>query len=89
MQRTTLIITNIREQARDTRSFDLKLHGISGHHGLTFSPGQVAILKVAPDEQGYFAFAGGLMIEISKSSLSRKLVRAKLFSTWHRGNPSN
>src|SRR6476620_2184557 len=57
MEPQTLIITNIREQARDTRSFDLKPHGISGHHGLTFSPGQVAILKVAGDEQGYFAFA--------------------------------
>ena len=57
MEPQTLIITNIREQARNTRSFDPKPHGISGHHGLTFSPGQVAILKVAPDEQGYFAFA--------------------------------
>ena len=57
MEPQTLIITNIREQARYTRSFDLKPQGTSGHHGLSFSPGQVAILKVAGEEQGYFAFA--------------------------------
>jgi sulfhydrogenase subunit gamma (sulfur reductase) len=57
MKPQTLIITDIRDQARDTRSFDLKPQGASGHHGLIFSPGQVAILKVAEGEQGYFAFA--------------------------------
>jgi sulfhydrogenase subunit gamma (sulfur reductase) len=53
----TLIITNIRDQARETRSFDLKPQGSSDHHGLVFSPGQVAILRVGEAEQGYFAFA--------------------------------
>jgi len=57
MQQQQLIITNIRDQARETRSFDLRPQGTSGHHGLIFTPGQVAILKAGENEQGYFAFA--------------------------------
>lgn len=53
----TLVITNVREQARDTRSFDLRFEEASGNHGITFCPGQVAIIKVDNEEQGYFAFA--------------------------------
>ena len=53
----TLVITNVREQARDTRSFDLRPRDSKGRHGIDFFPGQVAILKVDNGEQGYFAFA--------------------------------
>lgn len=48
-----LVITGIREQARNTRSFDLR----SGEP-VNFTPGQVAILRVDGEEPAYFAFAG-------------------------------
>jgi len=57
MQPQTLVISGVRDQARDTRAFDLRPVNTSGHHGITFTPGQVAILQCSNDEQGYFAFA--------------------------------
>ena len=49
----TLVISGIREQARITRSFDLR-----PEHAVDFTPGQVAILRVEGEEPAYFAFAG-------------------------------
>jgi sulfhydrogenase subunit gamma (sulfur reductase) len=49
-----LVITRIRDQARLTRSFDLRL---SDPQRLDFTPGQVAILRVADQDPAYFAFA--------------------------------
>ena len=49
----TLVITGIRDQARATRSFDLRADGI-----IDFTPGQVAMLRVEGEEPAYFAFAG-------------------------------
>lgn len=49
----TLVITGIRDQARTTRSFDLRAGGI-----IDFTPGQVAVLQVEGEEPAYFAFAG-------------------------------
>jgi NAD(P)H-flavin reductase len=46
------VITGVRDQARITRSFDLRPSGI-----VDFTPGQVAMLKVAGEEPAYFAFA--------------------------------
>ena len=46
-----LVITGIREQARNTRSFDLRCS-----QGVDFRPGQVAILRVEGEEPAYFAF---------------------------------
>jgi NAD(P)H-flavin reductase len=48
-----LTIINRRDQARDTRSFDLKTAGDK----VTFIPGQVAVLSVTGEEPAYFAFA--------------------------------
>src|SRR5215207_9974848 len=48
----TLVITAIRDQARITRSFDLR----PTEH-IDFTPGQVAILRVEGQEPAYFAFA--------------------------------
>jgi sulfhydrogenase subunit gamma (sulfur reductase) len=54
-----LIIKRVREEARETRSFDMLPEGADGAHGLTFLPGQVAVLRAGDGpEQGYFAFAG-------------------------------
>jgi sulfhydrogenase subunit gamma (sulfur reductase) len=51
----TLTITRVRDQARITRSFDLRVH--NGHR-VDFVPGQVAVLRVAGHDPAYFAFAG-------------------------------
>jgi len=48
-----LVITGVREQARSTRSFDLRCS-----ETISFTPGQVAILRVNGEEPAYFAFAG-------------------------------
>ena len=48
-----LVITSIREQARNTRSFDLRCS-----EAVHFTPGQVAILRVEGEEPAYFALAG-------------------------------
>lgn len=52
-----LIITNVREQARAVRSFDLMPEGATEAHGVAFVPGQVAVLEVAGEAPAYFAFA--------------------------------
>ena len=49
----TLVISGIRDQARITRSFDLRPERM-----VDFMPGQVAILRVEGEEPAYFAFAG-------------------------------
>jgi len=49
-----LMITEIREQARDIRSFDLVTADGSA---VVFKPGQVAILRVQQEDPAYFAFA--------------------------------
>src|ERR1700752_4375381 len=49
----TLVISGIRDQARLTRSFDLRPERV-----VDFTPGQVAILRVEGEEPAYFAFAG-------------------------------
>ena len=49
-----LVITSVRSQARDIKSFDLKL---AEPGEISFLPGQVAILKVPSEPPAYFAFA--------------------------------
>lgn len=53
-----LVISRVRDQARLTRSFDLRPAGAPapGPH-IDYIPGQVAILGVREEEPGYFAFA--------------------------------
>ena len=46
------MITGIRDQARSTRSFNLR-----ASEAVDFTPGQVAILRVEGEEPAYFAFA--------------------------------
>lgn len=48
----TLVITGVRDQARVTRSFDLR-----AGKSIDFTPGQVAILRVKDQDPAYFAFA--------------------------------
>jgi len=56
MEPIQLTISNIKDQARNTRSFDLRLDD-SASPRLSFVPGQVAILKVQKEDPAYFAFA--------------------------------
>ena len=53
----SLTITQVRDQARATRSFDLMPGNGELTHGVRFIPGQVAVLKVAGEAPAYFAFA--------------------------------
>jgi sulfhydrogenase subunit gamma (sulfur reductase) len=52
-----LIITRVRDQGHDIRSFDLLPAGVEQAHGVAFIPGQVAMLGVPDEEPAYFAFA--------------------------------
>ena len=52
-----LLITSVRQQGREIRSFDLLPAGADTAHNVSFNPGQVAILGVANEEQAYFALA--------------------------------
>jgi len=52
MEPQTLVITGVRDQARITRSFDLR-----ARKSIDFTPGQVAILRVKDQDPAYFAFA--------------------------------
>jgi sulfhydrogenase subunit gamma (sulfur reductase) len=54
----SLIITGVRDQARLIRSFDLMPEGAETAHGISFVPGQIALLRVGEEEPAYFAFAG-------------------------------
>jgi sulfhydrogenase subunit gamma (sulfur reductase) len=47
----------VRQQARDIRSFDLLPNDAVGVHGISFVPGQVAVLRVPDEDPAYFAFA--------------------------------
>jgi NAD(P)H-flavin reductase len=53
----SLIITRVREQARNVRSFDLMPENAAEQHGIAFVPGQVAVLSVPGEAPAYFAFA--------------------------------
>jgi sulfhydrogenase subunit gamma (sulfur reductase) len=53
----SLLIKRVREQARDTRSFDMIPEDGEGRSELRFVPGQVAILRAGDEGPAYFAFA--------------------------------
>jgi NAD(P)H-flavin reductase len=53
----SLVITRVRDQARLTRSFDLRVEDPGGRQRIHFVPGQVAMLRAAGQETAYFAFA--------------------------------
>ena len=52
-----LRIVRVRDQARAIRSFDLMPEDAGDAHGVSFIPGQVAVLRVAEEPPAYFAFA--------------------------------
>src|SRR5207249_3758353 len=56
-QTSSLIITRVRDQGRDIRSFDLMPENALSARDISFTPGQVAILRADRGEPSYFAFA--------------------------------
>jgi sulfhydrogenase subunit gamma (sulfur reductase) len=56
-QARPLVITRVRDQGHDIRSFDLMPVGAKHTHSVAFIPGQVAMLGVNHEEPAYFAFA--------------------------------
>lgn len=52
-----LVITRVRQQGPNIRSFALMPFGAGGAHGIPFIPGQVAMLRVGQEKPAYFAFA--------------------------------
>ncbi|MGH9883161.1 MAG: hypothetical protein ACRD6N_17130 [Pyrinomonadaceae bacterium] len=52
-----LRITRVSQQAPEIRSFDLIPEAATESHGVTFIPGQVAVLSVPGEAPAYFAFA--------------------------------
>ncbi len=55
--KVSLVIKHVQQQAREIRSFDMLPEGVAeGTRGVSFIPGQVAVLRVG-EEQAYFAFA--------------------------------
>ena len=52
-----LLIKEVREQGRDTRSFHTLPEGEQTQHNLRFLPGQVAVLRIKDEPPGYFALA--------------------------------
>jgi sulfhydrogenase subunit gamma (sulfur reductase) len=82
---TSLIITDVREQARAIRSFDLMPEGMSEQHGVHFVPGQVAVLSVADEVPAYFAFASAPEDGELEVLVKRKIGASNLLFDMQRG----
>lgn len=52
-----LTIKRVRDEARDTRSFDMLPEDEEEKGGLSFTPGQVAMLRAGREGPSYFAFS--------------------------------
>src|SRR5258708_2828916 len=57
-QPRSLIITRVRPQGPNIRSFELMPADAVETHGVPFISGQVAVLRVGEEDPAYFAFAG-------------------------------
>ena len=57
-QTRSLIITCVRPQGPNIRSFELMPADAVDTHGVSFVSGQVAVLRVGKEDPAYFAFAG-------------------------------
>ena len=57
-QTRSLIVTRVRPQGPNIRSFQLMPADAVDAHGVPFTSGQVAVLRVGQEEPAYFAFAG-------------------------------
>ena len=85
MEPLQLTISNIRDQARNTRSFDLRLED-SAQHRMSFVPGQVAILKVQEEAPAYFAFASAPEDDELEFLVKQKVGASNVIFDMHEGD---
>jgi NAD(P)H-flavin reductase len=84
---TKLVITRVRDQARLTRSFDLRAIDASGKEcRVGFVPGQVAILGVENEEPAYFAFASAPEDRDLEVLVKQKAGASRVFYDLHEGD---
>ena len=82
-----LVISNVRDEARLTRSFDLRPASASGNAPrVEFIPGQIAILGVAGEEPAYFAFASAPDDAELEVLVKQKLGASKVLYDMHEGD---
>src|SRR5687768_4465325 len=82
-----LVITNVRDQARLTRSFDLRPAENSGDAAhIEFMPGQIAILSVPGEEPAYFAFASAPGDEELEVLVKQKVGASKVLYDMQEGD---
>lgn len=82
---TSLIITDVREQALAVRSFDLMPENARGAHDVKFIPGQVAVLSVPGEAPAYFAFASAPEDEELEVLVKQKVGASTLIFDMKRG----
>ena len=80
-----LVISNVRDQARLTRSFDLR-PAAGERPRIEFIPGQIAILGVAGEEPAYFAFASAPDDADLEVLVKQKLGASKILYDMHEGD---
>jgi len=80
----TLVITRVRDQARMTRSFDLRPVEENGR--VEFIPGQVAVLGVGEEEPAYFAFASCPDDRDLEVLVKQKIGASKVLYDLHEGD---
>ena len=80
----TLVITRIRDQARITRSFDLR--PVESVGPIEFVPGQVAILSVGEEDPAYFAFASAPDDRDLEVLVKQKAGASKVLYDLHEGD---
>ena len=80
----TLVISRVREQARLTRSFDLRQVGDAPR--VDFTSGQVAVLGVSGEEPAYFAFASAPDDRDLEVLVKQKLGASRVLYEMHEGD---
>ncbi|HZN05978.1 MAG TPA: hypothetical protein VFB65_04305, partial [Pyrinomonadaceae bacterium] len=80
----TLIITRVRDQARLTRSFDLR--PAESADRVEFVSGQVAILGVGEEDPAYFAFASAPEDRDLEVLVKQKAGASKVLYDMHEGD---
>jgi sulfhydrogenase subunit gamma (sulfur reductase) len=82
-----LVISKVRDQARLTRSFDLRpVETPADASRIEFIPGQIAILGVPGEDPAYFAFASAPGDEELEVLVKQKLGASRVLYEMHEGD---
>jgi sulfhydrogenase subunit gamma (sulfur reductase) len=84
--RLPLVISSVRDQARITRSLDLRPRDPDAQRRVDFIPGQVAILSVPGEEPAYFAFASAPDDSEIEVLVKQKAGASKVMYDMHEGD---